>query len=433
MNAPHNPTPKRALVLSGGGARGAYEVGTLRYIMHALPADLGYSPRFDIVCGTSVGAINAAWVAATLDDPHYCAARLEHLWRSLRFSEVIRFSYGELGRLLYHYLLEERLPGLVRRTQRAMADTSRPGGFLHTSFFDRLVRHEIPFRRIEQNLKSGHLEAASVSATDIVSGQTAVFVQTHRPLPPWTRDRRRIARQGPITPRKVLASAAIPVLFPSVQVHGRWYCDGALRQNTPISPALRLGADRVLVIALKNASPLERQRPTPVPEHLRKIAHPNLAYVMGKLLDALLLDPLDYDLSVLNRVNAMLRVGEEAFGKEHFLPPFNEVIRRHRGQGYRVVEPLLIRPSRDLGELAAGLARTLPESFWGSAPLRHVGQRALESEGGRESDLLSYVLFDGQYTGELIELGWQDAARRHEELVAFFRDEPSETLSQVPA
>ncbi|RDV37380.1 patatin-like phospholipase family protein [Bradymonadaceae bacterium TMQ3] len=416
--------PQRALVLSGGGARGAYEVGVLRYIMHALPAELGHAPRFDIISGTSVGAINAAWVAATLDEPHYCAARLEHLWRALNFQEVIRFSYPEVGRLLYHYLVESKLPGPLRRAQLALSDTSRPGGFLHTGFFDRLVRHEIPFRRIEHNLASGHLRAASVTATDIISGQTTVFVQSHQPLPPWTRDRRRIARAGPITPKKVLASAAIPMLFPSVQVHGRWYCDGALRQNTPISPALRLGADRLLVISLKSEPPHARARhPTPVPEHLRRVEHPDLSYVLGKVLDALLLDPLDYDLSVLNRVNAMLRYGEEAFGEERFLPTFNDVIRSHRGQGYRVVEPLLLRPSRDLGELAASLARTLPESFWGSAPLRRIGQRATETEGGRESDLLSYVLFDGQYTGELIDMGYEDAAARHEELVGFFRDE----------
>lgn len=177
------------------------------------------------------------------------------------------------------------------------------------------------------------------------------------------------------------------------------------------------------MISLKSEPPHARGRHlTPVPEHLRRVEHPDLSYVLGKVLDALLLDPLDYDLSVLNRVNAMLRYGEEAFGEERFLPTFNEVIQSHRGQGYRVVEPLLLRPSRDLGELAASLAKTLPEDFWGSAPLRRIGQRATESQGGRESDLLSYVLFDGQYTGELIDMGYEDAAARHEELVGFFSE-----------
>ncbi len=412
--------PKRALVLSGGGARGAYEAGVVRYILEALPDHLGYRPRFDIVCGTSVGAINAAWVAATADQPGKCVQRMQVLWKSLVFSEAVKFSYGEIWRFLRRNLLGQRfsLPAL----QGPRKPPHREGGFLKTGFFDRIVRDEIPFHKIGENLESGLLDAVSVSATNIITGQTTVFAHSNRGLPPWTRDVRRVAHRGALTPEKVLASAAIPLLFPAVRIGQYWYCDGGLRQNTPISPALRLGADRVLVVALRGRT-LE-ERVTPPPEMLSRYReHPTQAFVIGKLLDALLLDPLEYDLDVLERVNAILEYGGEAFGEDVFVDRLNEVWRAHRGQGYRVVRPLLLRPSEDLGALAARFARAQPDDFWGSLPLRTMSKRALEAEGAAESDFLSYLLFDGGYTGRLLEMGYRDAAAQREELVAFFEDE----------
>lgn len=411
---------KRALVLSGGGARGAYEAGIIRYIFEVLPDYLGEVPRFEIICGTSVGAINAAWLAATLEDPRQSYQRLAFLWRTLIFSEVVQFSYEELWRLVGRTFTDMRGPIEGRSPSK-----SPQGGFLRTTFFDRIVQKELPFGQIRRNLEKGVLESVSVSATDILTGRTTVFVQSHKPLPPWTRDARRVARSGPLTAETVKASAAIPFLFPPVKIGPHWYCDGSVRQNTPISPALRLGADRVLVVALKSQSFEERLQPALELEATYGTAHhdsprPNLAMIAGKLLDALLLDPLDYDLAVLQRINALLGYGDEAFGEEIFLNRLNDVIEHHRGQGYRVVKPLLIRPSRDLGELAASFASSRPDAFWGSYPLRLVGRRSLAADGSRESDLLSYLLFDGGYTGQLLDMGFHDARERHDELLEFF-------------
>ncbi len=407
--------PRRALVLSGGGARGAYEAGVLRYILEVLPQSLGHAPRLDIICGTSVGAINGAWLAATLDEPVYSARRMEELWRSLKFSRMVQLSYSELFRSFRRSILDPRMPRRLRSRVR-----NRSGGVLKTSFFDRLVGGEVPFQRIARNLKRGVLESVSVSATELFTGRTTVFVQSARPVPPWTRDPRQIAISGPLTLTQVMASAAIPVLFPAVRIDDHWYSDGGLRQNTPISPALRLGADRVLIIALRRRSLEERLEPSQtasLPEE-----HPNPAFVLGKLLDALLLDPLDYDLDVLFRINAILEYGDEAFHDGDFVSELNEVIRAHRGQGYRVVTPMLVRPGRDIGALAARFARAQGDDFWGSAPLRSLALRALENQGSRESDLLSYLLFDGGYTGELIDMGFHDAELLHDDLVEFFTD-----------
>lgn len=405
-------------MLSGGGARGAYEAGVVRYILEVLPDYLGSTPQFDIICGTSVGAINAAWLAATIECPRRCVRRMNVLWRSLVFSEAVQFSYAEVWRLFRRTILSKklRLP-----LGRSAGEGQREGGFLQTNFFDRIITEEIPFENIARNLADRRLGAISVSATNIITGQTTVFVQSSQRLPPWTRDVRRVAQRGPLSAKKVLASAAIPLLFPAVKIGQYWYCDGGLRQNTPISPALRLGADRVLVIALRSRTVEERVQPRP--EVLARYRdHPNQAFVVGKLLDALLLDPLDYDLDVLERVNAILEYGEEAFGEDDFVDRLNSVLRSHRGQGYRIVEPLLLRPGQDLGGLAARFARAQADDFWGSLPMRLIGRRALEAEGAQESDFLSYLLFDGGYTGQLLDLGYRDAKERHDDLLEFFSD-----------
>jgi NTE family protein len=219
-----------------------------------------------------------------------------------------------------------------------------------------------------------------------------------------------------LTAEKVLASGSIPVLFPSVKIDGNWYFDGGLRQNSPIAPALRFGADRVLVIGLKSA-PVEVQPPA---EELE--LPPSVSFQVGKMLNALLLDPLDYDLAFLERINALLRHGENAFGQGHFVSTLNEVVSSHRGQGYRIVDTLLVRPTSDLGRLATDLAGQLRDSEWGSVTMREIGRRAADMQGYRESDFLSFLMFDGRYTGELLDLGWRDARAKHEQLLMFFAD-----------
>lgn len=412
---------KRALVLSGGGARGAYEAGVLKYILQELPDHLGHRPRLDILCGTSVGAINAVWMAAMMHRPERCVERMEELWRGLVFSETVQFSYRELWRNFRRTFVDPRVRRVRRWTPGVREESSnREGGFLRTTTFDGLIRQEIPFWKIEENMKSGLLESVSVTATEVVTGRRALFVQSAVEMPAWSRDPRRVAIPGPLTADKVLASAAIPLLFPTVRIGDHWYCDGGLRQNTPISPALRLGAEKVLIVSLRRRSMEERIGPN-IANPPREKEHPNQAFVVGKLLDALLLDPLDYDLEVMERFNAILEHGEEAFG-ERFVDQLNEVVRAHRGQGYRQVGSLLIRPSQDIGQMASQFARQKNDEFWGAYPIRAISQRALEDEGARESDLLSYLLFDGEFAGQLLEMGYRDARARHDPLLEFFSD-----------
>lgn len=415
--------PTRALVLSGGGARGAYEAGVLRYILDAIPQAVGEDVGFDIIAGTSVGAINCAWLAATLNEPKLSAQRMWYLWRTLEFSKVVRPSYREMWRLGQQFLGGFRWFDFLPEPD---GEAKRRGGLLDTSFFQDLVREEIPFHNVERNLERGLLEALTVSTTDVVSGRTTVFAQTASgDVPPWTRDPRRVAVGGPVTADKVLASAAIPMLFPAVQIGPRWFCDGGLRQNTPLTPALRLGADRVLVVTLHSESMMPDPNPNPFDEPMPGPArhYPNYLFILGKLLDALLLDPLDYDLMVLERINGLLRRARKLFeGDESAIDSINEMMRVYRGLGYRIVEPQLLRPSRDLGKMASEFASEVSDDFWGSRVMAAICKNAAERSGYGESDLLSYLLFDGGYTGRLLDLGYSDAEDKHDELVDFFTD-----------
>ncbi|MEZ4460318.1 MAG: patatin-like phospholipase family protein [bacterium] len=401
---------RRAIVLSGGGARGAYAAGVLRYILDELTEDLGHAPHLDIVCGTSVGAILAAWVASTLERPDHSGQRLWYLWRTMRLAETVRIEPRSVFTMVNRLFRDTGESSLEPTPGRTIAP-------LNTSFFSNLVTREIPFAQIRKNMDAGLLDAVTVTCTDVHTGRATVFADYERSeLPPWTRDLRRRAVRGPLTPEKVLASASIPVLFPSVKIDGHWYFDGGLRQNTPISPAIRLGADRVLVIGLKSA-------PSHVePPAAELAAAPSVSFAMGKMLNALLLDPLDYDLAFLERINGLLRHGEHAFGKDHFIPTLNEVVETYRGQGYRLIDTLLVRPSVDLGRLATDLAGQMRDSEWGSTTMRTIGRRAAEMQGYRESDFLSYLLFDGRYTGELLDLGWRDAQVKHKQLLRFFSE-----------
>lgn len=402
-------SPRRAIVLSGGGARGAYAAGVIRYIVEEIGEALGRPVHFDIISGTSVGAINATWLAATVDDPAYCVQRLWYVWRTMHLQECVQLSYPDI------WTMARRL---VRDTSERSVEP-RPGrsyAMLNTKFIAGIITREIPYDNIARNIHAGILDALTISATDVHTGRTVVFVQSERSeLPPWTRDPRRVAVAGPITPAKVLASAAIPIMFPAVEIDGRWYFDGGLRQNTPIAPALRMGARRLMVISLKAAAPPARFEPAVADLHT-----PTVSFLIGKLLNALLLDPLDYDLAFMERINAILRTGQTAH--EDFIEELNDVIEAYRGQAYRIVEPLLFRPSVDLGSLAADFAGQLSEKDWGNPVLATIGRRATQTDGFRESDFLSYLLFDGAYTGRLLDLGYEDARRKHDKLVDFFTD-----------
>ncbi len=290
----------------------------------------------------------------------------------------------------------------------------RYGGVIDTSGLERFVIRTIPWRGIERSLKSRTLRALSVSATHVGTGHTVVFLSCAEPVPrEWSRDpfvRHRATRIGP---RHVLASAAIPLLFPAVKIGDEYYTDGGLRQNTPMSPAIRLGADRLLLVSLRHIA----KEPKKI-ERERVEAYPKPLFMAGKALNALLLDHTEYDLARMQRINLILEAGRASFGTK-FEDMMNHELVRLRGAPLRRIQAVHIRPSQDIGAMAAQFVQSGQMRVDGSIA-RRIIRRLAEGEAAHESDLLSYLLFDGGFAAQLVELGRRDAAKKEDELASLF-------------
>jgi NTE family protein len=395
--------PRIALVLAGGAARGAYEVGVVEHILEEVSRSLGRPVPIDILCGTSVGAINACALAAFADEPKTRAARLVRQWSHLRIPHVVRVDSSE-----------------VWATFRAMLgrppSIDHKGGILDPTGLQRVVAAGIPFAKITENLRAGRLHAVTVSTTHVASGRTTVFIECAEPVPRWGRDPTINAKATHMTVAHALASAAIPFVFPPVLLDGEYHCDGGLRQNVPLSPARRLGADGMLVISPKFAA----TEVSPTLAHERETQYPSPAFLLGKTLNAFMLDRIDNDIDRLQRITALLEAGTHLYG-----PDFVEKINKEmtatqgRGMGMKPIQAVLIRASQNISAMAADFVRT--PAFASRAP-GMVGRllRRLAGDVGEESDLLSYLLFDGEFAHQLMDVGREDARARHEELCRFF-------------
>lgn len=359
--ASHTP----ALVLSGGGARGAYQVGVLRQIARQHPEF-----SFPIITGVSAGAINAAFIASHREELPEATEQLAQLWSTLTTATVMR---TDVPSLLGNAL---RIAGTVATGGARIAPTTR--GLVDTKplrrFLETLVKPEI----IEANIRDGRLQALAVSATSYRTGDSVTFVQGSPEAAMWNRFRRR-SRADRIGVDHVLASAAIPLFFPARQVEGEYFGDGSLRQPYPLAPAVHLGADRVLAVSSRfESNAADDSEPGP---------YPSTARILGLMLNSIFLDQLDADAERLERVNELL---QRVDPKQRWRLPEREV------------ELLVLRPSRDIGRMASLYERKLPRA------LRHL-VRGLGTQRGSGSDLLSYLLFVPEFLSDLIELGERDA------------------------
>jgi NTE family protein len=392
-----------AIVLAGGAARGAYEVGVLEHLVGKVANDVGRELRIDILCGTSVGALNACGLAAHADlSPRARVARLATVWSELELGEMLALdTRGILS-------MASRLLG-----RRGDGVPVREAGLLDPKGLERVVARSIPFERIDGNLRRGHLGALTVSTTHVASGRTVVFVQrAEEGLPPWSHDPTIEPRAARIGAWHALASAAIPILFRAVRIDGEFHCDGGLRQNVPLSPARRLGASHLLVI---NPRALPT---TPLGEGSRDADDffPDPLFLLGKTLNALLLDRIDTDIARLRSINRIVDAGTRAFGDE-FLDKLNAALGApHKTRGIAPLEATLVRASKDIGKLAAEHARTPRFAARVRGATGRVLRAMAERDARSESDLLSYVLFDGEFARALLELGRADAAAQHDEL-----------------
>jgi NTE family protein len=411
------PHARPALVLSGGGARGAYEAGVIAYVFGPLADRLGFVPRFDVFSGTSVGAVHSCFLAGYASQLQAGARELVDVWRNMKFESVYRFSGRDL--LGFSATL---LGSAFGRATESRAHGDRIHGLLNTTPLERLVVGQIPWRQLRRNIRYGPVDTLCLSATEIASGRTVSFVDNReRRVPSWTRDPLQVAVPARIGPGHTLASASIPFLFPAVRVGDTYYCDGGLRQHTPLTPALRLGADRVLVIGLRYAQPHELDDRI-ADERLEQFR--SVSFLAGKVLNALLIDRLEYDVAHMRVLNQVIQAGINACGEDH-LEHITPEVEKVRGMGFRLVKDAFVRPSQDIAGIAARHVREQRGSTPGwvsSAVFRALTRGAPDDE----ADMMSFLMFDGEYAAELIELGMRDAEQAENEIAALFLDAPGE-------
>lgn len=371
--------PRTALILTGGGARAAYQVGVLTAVAELNPVP-ARNP-FPIICGTSAGAINAAALACYADNFRAAVDNISWVWRHMHAGHIYRADPAGIGLSGARWLSTLALGWLVRHPPRSLLDNA-PLRLLLEKYLD--------LRGIDRAIASGNLHAVSITASGYESGESVSFFQGHSSAQGWRRTQR-IGARVKLGFEHLLASSAIPFVFPAVHIHREFFGDGSMRQLAPISPAIHLGAERVLIIGAGRAAEVR--------ERSRAEGYPSLAQIAGHTLASIFLDSLAVDIERLQRINETLAA----------IP---EDVRRRSSIPLRPVRAMVIAPSERVDLIAARHARSLPWAV--KALLTRVG--AMNRHGGA---LTSYLLFEQPFTRALIELGHRDTMARADELRAF--------------
>ena len=374
-----------ALVMPGGGARGAFQVGVLKAIAELLPAK-ACNP-FPVISGTSAGAINSVVLATRARHYNVAVKELERVWGHFHSSQVFRTDSWTMFKSSLHWMAAMIFGGLIVGAPRSLLDNTP---------LRSLLSRNIRFPRIQTSIENGYLDAVAVTAASYGCARSTTFFQAVPGKHHWARTRRLGMRQD-LHLDHLMASIAVPMIFPPVNIDGEYFGDGAMRQATPLSPAIHLGADRILVIGVRD----ETADPAAEPGATQR--SPSLAQIAGYMLDTLFMDGLYSDLERMTRINQLVDSVEP-------LKRTGTLIQM------RPIDTMVIVPSKDLRAIAHRHRKDLP------LPLRGL----LRGIGGRnpgEDRLLSYLLFERGYTQELIDLGYSDAMAVRDQLHAFVTGE----------
>jgi NTE family protein len=366
-----------ALVLPGGGARGAYQVGVLKAISEMVS---GNQNPFPVICGTSAGAINAAVMASHAHEFLTGVARLEHFWRSMRCERVYRTDALTVFKSGMRFALTLLSGGLIETNPKAFLDNAPLGQFL---------RGAMQLDGIQAALDAGALRGVAITASGYSSASAISYFQAQKGIENWERTRRK-GQATQLNVSHLLASAALPILFPAERIGNEYFGDGGMRMVAPLSPAIHLGADRIMVIGTRDEKPdLPPESPTD---------YPSAGEIGGYLMDTIFMDTLNADLARMKRMNMVLDLVEDE---------------QRRQSGLIEIDSLVIRPSKDLRHVTQAHVHEIPRSV--QLLLRTLGG------WGRDWRMASYLLFESSYCGELIDLGYADGMRAEQEIIHFLK------------
>jgi NTE family protein len=377
INIENKNRPELALVLSGGGARAAYQVGALRGIATVLGKD---EPNpFQIISGTSAGALNAVGIATHAARFRTGIHMLEYVWRNISSQQVYRMDSAGLLSSASNWVFSF----LANRDRRT------PASLLDNSPLEELLMNVLRLERVNENIDAGHLSSLVVTASGYNSGESVSFFQTNKEIANWHRPHR-LGIRTEIRHKHLLASTAIPTLFPAVKINREFFGDGAIRQLAPLSPAIHMGANRILAIGVSGSG-------TRRPAKGEQISQPSLSQIIGHVLNSAFVDTLESDMAVLERYNALL--------------PY---CRMKPDLDIRPIELLDITPSLDLNRIAEDYFHTLPRSI------------RLLIRDTNSSSIASLLMFEREYCEQLMDLGIADAMAKREQIRMFFR--PTEEI-----
>jgi len=370
---------KSALVLTGGGARAAYQVGVLKAIAQFMPRNHGIP--FPIICGTSAGSINASALACYASCFHLGVKKLEWIWKNLTTDQIYS---SDASHVLGHIS-----QGILSSFQADYAN--KPArSILNNEPLRVLLNKVVDFKRIDKNILKGYLSALSITASSYNSSDSISFYQAHKNISPWNRAKRRGIKTQ-ITCDHLMASSAIPMLFPSVKIGHQHFGDGSIHQLSPLSPAIHLGAERIFIIGVEQPKEgLHKLENNPHP--------PSIATIAGHMLDSVFADTLQSDLERMQRVNNTLKLIDKS--------------KQNTQEGLKNIENFLINPSHDFNAIALKYYNEIPLSI--RLLLRTIG---ISDES--ESSILSYLLFDKHYCRDLIKLGFNDALAQEDNIRSF--------------
>lgn len=376
---------KPGLVLSGGGARGAYQVGVLKAVSELHPKN-ARNP-FSVLSGTSAGAINAVALAASANNFRLSVKKVEKIWAGLHVDQVYHAGGWDLLSALSRLVGSLFNEGVAR---------GRPLSLLNNDPLRALLNQSIQFKNIQKRIDGGFLDAVAVSATGYTSGESVTFFQGRPDKMKWRRGRR-AGVPTELNVSHILGSSAIPAIMPAEKISREYFGDGALRQLAPISPAIRLGADRILVIGVsgnKNHAPKQDEA-----------AHsPSLAQLLGHVFASAFIDSLDHDIDTMVRINDVLAYVQN--DNPHAAP-----------DNLKPIDLLAIYPSMEFDELAERHIRDLPRAM-------RIGMKVIGASERGGGSLASYLLFESGFCRELIDCGYRDAMAQREAIEAFFNPQP---------